>query len=185
MYFIVNKTNRSVVIQDLNVVLQSKIGIDLEKICSKNKILSSSDLKTLIHQGVLEVRGSVKPKEPHPAERQTDNPDLKSIKDDMKELKKAISGIGNNPDLTSVLQQLTSLLQSQKLSVIYGSKSEIGSENKSNRSPDNDINEDILNSIHAKAVKNMTKDLEANISYTEENIKDSPSERAKELDGLL
>jgi len=184
MYFIVNKTNRSVVIQDLNVVLQSKIGIDLEKLCSKNKILSSSDLKTLIHQGILEVRGSVKPKEPPPVERQSDNPDLKSIKDDMKELKKAISGMGNNPDLTSVLQQLTSLLQNQKPSIIYESKSEIRSESRSNRPSDN-IDEDILNSIHAKAVKNMTKDLEANISYTEENIKDSPSERAKELDGLL
>lgn len=182
MYFIVNKTNRSVEIQDLNVVLQTRIGVDLEKLCSKEKILASANLKTLIHQGVLEVRGSKKPKAPPPVEKQPDNVDLKSIKDDMKELKKAISGMGNNSDLTSVLQQLSSLLQNQKQTVVYESRPEA---KETSKDSDNDIDEKTLNAIHAKAVKNMTKDLEANINYTEESIKDSPSERAKELDGLF
>lgn len=197
MYWVVNITEppQTVIIGDLNIEIGPKKAMDFEKMKLKHEIAESKDLKKAIKLRMLQVRHSVKSKKKdivaEPQSNALNDKELAKIRLTIREEMQNVLGNQSSPEL---LQAVNSLLEAtknlkdtppQKVIVEHtGGSSSINSQDDFDNIDDN-IDDEILAEIHAKAVKNQTKDTETQLTYDERKGDNSVADRANELDGLL
>jgi phosphopentomutase len=188
MYFVINISNppRVVVISDLGLTLGPRKSVDLEKTKGLRDIEKSQDLRTAVKHRLVQVRQSVKAKkEPKVKEiiKETglNDKDIGKIRDIIKEEVGKSSHTQSQPELLQVLQQLTKTLESQKDRPVL-----VQTLDKSGVT-DEQISDEKLAEIHARAVKHLASGAEAHVNYQQRNEDTGSSidEKADELDKLL
>lgn len=182
MFFIVNRTNKDLTIGDLDISIGPRKAIDLEKIRSREKIDSSTDLRTCIKNGYLQVRHNSKASQTEenkePEKVNVDDEQINKIRlavaDEVKsQIADAMKG-NSGGDNSEILSKLNALLSGQ------------GQSQSSAAYPiEDELDEDVLADIHAKRMKNVGKDTEGKVTYEKKKSTDSAVDRAAELDNLL
>lgn len=198
MYIVVNRTKEIVNLKDLEWILGSKKSIDLDKIRSRKQIDDSSDLKSAVKQGKVQIRhSSVSNTKKDSAYLGPLNPSIKiktpTLNDEYVErIRVAIRDeIGNQlgkertpiliPEMGELMAQMKKLLemQEQGKTVIY-EKSDIPQQEM-----DEEMDIDKLSAIHAKSINKMTKGVVGKVKYTEKQSDVDINRNLDELEGLL
>jgi hypothetical protein len=186
VYFIVNTSNKDIVVSDMGLTIKVKQGLDLD---NKNiKLLKSynesGDLKIAIQKGLVKITGkNNKQKEEKKKEEKPSN-DLDKIREIIKEeLGKNKSNSSDNKIL-ELLEKTNKLLEISPRQTINDNVIII---DKNNIEEENDINESTLNKIHAKRVNQLIKGSENNIRNENNETVDDPSisDNISELSNLL
>ena len=196
MYWVVNTTKppQSVSIGDLNLIIGAKKAIDLEKVCDRHKIEESKDLKQAIKSKMLQVRHSAKTnkKKDHIVEpvNSLNDKELAKIRSTVRDEIQSLMGGQSSPDLLKAVNNLLEVTQSLKDSppqkvVVEHATSSLGSIESQEIDEVEDIDEEKLAEIHARAIKNKTQNAETKLTYNERKGDNSVADRASELDDLL
>lgn len=184
MYFILNRSNHEVVISDLNVGLKAHRAMDLEAVCSREKIDSSKDLKSAIKLGKIQVRHDSRPRAPEQTVQPKQSPYIDEIRQVVsEELKNHLSGESNNDKLVEVIEKLAGVLDQEKLVAPTQQQAQV--EPKPDQDPEEDIDEEKLAEIHAKHMRKVSEKTEAGrLSYEETTSADDVAERVARLRNL-
>jgi|TARA_Y100000310_G_scaffold345571_2_gene466753 predicted enzyme related to lactoylglutathione lyase len=195
MYFAVNisKPPRVIVIGDLNVELQPRQAIDLEKMFDSHKLEHSQDLKHAQRIGVVQVKKDKGKKKPPEVIQQ--NQDLDQVRKAIKsEIQNQMSGVAdaikegmNQEQILTVLQKLSSAIADGGMTKTVEHKIErIVESGGQIVEPKEDIDPAIAEVIHAKVVDKMVKESKSKVKYKEDKNEDkSMMDRVSELEGLL
>jgi len=190
MYLIVNISKKNICISDINISLQPKQAIDLDKVVAKEKSRGSANLKQCISSHFIKVLQQDKEKVQivekikqieNKAENKMNDEQLRSLKEEIKKeissnLSKVVSSDSGSKEVLDKINDLMLLMtqgvQSKDLAIKDILK-------------DTGLDYNVLSEIHAKAVKNLTKTAEANVKYSEEKVENSAESRASELEDLI
>lgn len=182
MLFIVNKTQKTIIISDLNIPLGPRQAIDLDKKVGRDRAEKSKDLLRLIHDKSIEVKikdaaPSLIPapeiKQTNPVPSQTIDVDklkqditkeiIASFKDVANEIKEHVS---QNKSVTTIVQNSSSETKEQE--------------------DDMALADEILANIHAKAVDKMVKDTSSGrVNCEETTIQNNVNKNISELENLI
>lgn len=197
MYLVVNKTKKSVILNDLKVEIPAESMVDLDK-HKKNKTMrteDSSDLRHACHTGLLRTMKKDKPKkkEPKPEPKpEPAQPNMSSVLGEIKNLireeikaSKPEPQPQNNQNLD--VNQMMTMMQDIKNLVASGkvSASDI---NVGEAELESGIDEKKLLEIHSAAMRKMNKksNIQSEISYDTNTTKDSSiSDNLSDLEDLL
>lgn len=187
MYLVTNLTTRIINIGDLGIVLNKKQMMDLDKVKTLIPPEKSKDLSTSQRSGLVKVkhdRNTVKPDAVKPVVSQDDI--IADLRDSMKEeienqfkklsLKNGAENSGN-ADMQQLMQMMQQMMENQQSS---GSSKPVADIH------DDDLDDDIMSNIHAKAVDKLDQSTEAEINNEKSKIKgDDLLNNADELEGLI
>lgn len=180
MLFIVNKTQKTVIISDLNIPLGPRQAIDLDKHVGRDRAEKSKDLIRLIHDKLIEVKikDNISALIPTPEIKQPVQPvqtiDVDKLKQDItKEIIDSFKSVANE------IKEHVS--QNKSVTVVQGAKEEIITQND-----DMKIADEVLANIHAKAMDKIVKDTSGTINYSEEKqTVNDISKNISELENLI
>jgi uncharacterized membrane-anchored protein YhcB (DUF1043 family) len=199
MYFIVNKTKKTIIISDIKgCSLGPRQAVDLYKITNKHIIEQSKDLKHAIKRGEIEVRikdGEHKSSGKVKSQKHNNNDTLENFKreivDEVKETVKDISKelisqqqkpVNNsgmsNEDLDILAQKI---IQNMPVQEKIANKEE-----NINNKEVVEIENEALSEIHKRTVNKMVKNIESSdINYEEEKAENNLDNYISELEDLL
>jgi len=188
MYFVINTSNRELVLEDINTSLGKRQGIDLDKTVGRAKAESSAHLKHSIKKGWIKVKQKDnldKPttvhKEVHVHNTQNagvDEATIAKLKEDLtKEIKEQLSQNNSSDQLMQMMQQM--MLQMKQ-----GMVMQPGSEGMSVE--DIELDPEVLADIHAKAVSKLAGDIGGKrIETSKKQVDDNLDQTVDDLDGLI
>ena len=194
MFFIVNKTKRTVIISDLGVTLGPRQAIDLDKIVKRSKSDSSQMLKLAKKKGDIEIRRKDGEKTETVVYKEKDNSlnDFKneiigemkgSMRDMLAQQSITVQGGISEEQLEKMMQKLIkSMPKSTKETVVI----QQGGEKTERTDEEIEIDEEKLAEINARTVDEMTKDTEVkSVHYKEEQQENTILNNINELEELL
>lgn len=193
MFFIINKTKHTIAISDLKLSLGPRQGVDLDRIVSRETSNKSKLLKKLSKKGIIFIQRKDEENKNIKIESHIDNSEKFDIKELKKEFREGIKGLSNElkkqsnnnnsiskNDLQELITQMMSMMQQNQTGVRYIERE------KENEEEDVKMDENILTDIHARAVKDLTKDSKmGSINYKKEEIDDNLEDNIDELENLL
>jgi hypothetical protein len=192
VFFIVNKTKKTIALGDLGITLGPRQAIDLDKIMKRSKSDGSQALKIARKKGDIEIRVKDKPisKVSPIAHAQPPSVDLSSMKkeiigemkDTMKELLKGQGGVSKE-DLQNITQTLLNAMPKNTETVIYRQDQENIVQRKDE---DVEIDSETLAKINARTVDNIVKNTTVeSVHYEEKQAENTILDNVDELEGLL
>lgn len=193
MFFIVNKTKRTIIFSDLNVTLGPRQAIDLDKVVDRKKSDASKFLKSAKKKGVIEVRMKDGEKPKYLSYKSPEGPSLDSFKNEIiSEMKGTmrdllaqqvgnVQSTINSDDLEEMTRKIIqSIPRSTETVIIKEKAQEEGDDEKV------EIDEETLAKINARAVDEIVKDTKVkSIHYKEERQEDTILDNVEELENLL
>lgn len=193
MYLITNVSNQEIAISDLGVTLYPKQAIDLDKINTNIDPNKSKDLKIAISKKCLKVLHHTNDSPPQEVVVKNESGfDKDSLMSEIREVIKQEIGSksqsnqipekNNNEDIKELLSEFKSLMQN-----INSNNSSGNNDNKSDSNIiDDDVDEDKLGEIHAKAVEKITKNTKGTVAYENSKVKDNKmNSNISELEDLF
>jgi hypothetical protein len=177
MFYIVNCSGRHVSLASLGVMLAPKQGIDLDSKFPRHQTEKSSDLKNAISRGVVKLVR----KDAGPNRIVVEEKNDKINTEMLLQIKKMLED-SRSPDIDAIASAVASKI---------GSVQVVSNENKDasvrhERDEEINIENDMLDMIHKKAVDRMTKGLEGASSPEQKSTIDvNINRRLDELEGLL
>lgn len=187
MYFVVNTTDRELMISDLNISLGPRKAMDIEKLKPRYIIEESKDLKTCIKTKRIQVRHDSKLIDSQKADQvegQTNDDQINQIKNVIaNEIKQQLSGFkgqssGDNTEIMSILNKLTEAFEKGTVPIISKVES-------SSTDHEDNIDEERLSEIHARKMQKLSKNTNSRFTHEEKKSADSVADRVSELDDLL
>lgn len=188
MFFIVNKTKSPIILNDLKITLGPRQALDLDQRFPREKSNYSKDLISCVTRGQIEIkRKDGEKKEVNVVNKEiiTQNIDVDKMKDELKkefniginDIKEQILKLNipsnsiSGDELTKILAQIfPNIKQSENI----------------NKEEEVEINEDVLSTIHAKAVDKLTKNVEMKkANYDEKIVTNTLDQNISELENLL
>ena len=182
MFFIVNKTERIIALNDIGVTLGPRQAINLDKRVPREKSENSKDLKNRIADRLIEVKQKDhnKPLIEYTVKIQQATPppnvDVEKLKQELlKELLAGMKAVGNDIKETISQQQPVIIQQTGSTTPIAQTSEEIK------------VDDAVLADIHARAVDKMSKDTKSgNVNYSEQKVEATQiDQNASELEDLL
>lgn len=196
MFFIINKTKHTITLSDLKLSLGPRQAIDLDRMISREQSEKSKYLKRLVAKGIISVKRKDEKNKNIIVENHIYNSEKSDIAELKKEFRESIKELtnelkkqsGNNNslsknDLQDLVTQMMSMMQQNPTEVRY-----IEKETGVTREEEEEVqmDENVLTDIHARAVKDLTKDSKiGSINYQKEEVKDNIDNNIDELENLL
>ncbi len=188
MFFIVNKTKKTVVIGDIGVTLGPRCATDLDKLMSRDKSESSKMLKAASRNGQIDIRikdGGRNSKIKTPEK-------INDLDDFKKEILEEMKGLLNNTqqpipqpglgkeDLAVFAQQIISSMPKSKTVVIQGQPQEVREDE------DVEVRVDELGDMNKRVVNKIVENVKSvDIKYNKDIQKNDIDNNISELEGLL
>jgi len=192
MYFVINKTQKQVVLQDINITLGPRQGIDLEKVLRKEKYENSRHLRLAQGNGDIEIRISTKESKKQKKiitpKKDTTKDDIEKMKNEIiKEMKNELKNINKEPvnndslskkDLVEIMTEVMKNMPRETI-IREGSKEEFDDEKV-------EIDDKLLSEINKRAVNKMVENVKSEeIKYKKEKQQNDLDQNIEELEGLL
>lgn len=194
MFFIVNKTKKTVHLSDLKITLGPRQAIDLDEFVDRRLSEASKSLRAAKSQGEIEIRV----KDNILAQNEEKSQPLREDGDDIGELKRMISdmkgvvealvskkesispvsgSVVSQEDLEKIAKTIISHLPEIKETV---KKDGVSSEDKV------DMDEDLLSTINARVIDRMVKNAEVkSVHYKEDEAENTILNNVNELENLF
>lgn len=192
MFFIVNKTRKTISLSDIKITLGPRQAVDLDHFMKRDISESSVSLQSARSKGEIEIRikDSIKEKRDNiPASKSTDISDLKKM---IKDLKGAVDDLSaQNPtiiqsgvsqeDLEKITKAIVSQIPQNKETIIVQNQG-----SKKDEEVDINMNDEMLAIINARTVNKIVKDTEVkSVHYDEKEDKNSILNNVNELEDLI
>ena len=192
MYFVINKTQKQVVLQDINITLGPRQGIDLEKVLRKEKYENSRHLRLAQGNGDIEIRISTKESKKQKKiitpKKDTTKDDIEKMKNEIiKEMKNELKNINKEPinndslskkDLVEIMTEVMKNMPRETI-IREGSKEEFDDEKV-------EIDDKLLSEINKRAVNKMVENVKSEeIKYKKEKQQNDLDQNVDELENLL
>ena len=192
MYFVINKTQKQVVLQDINITLGPRQGIDLEKVLKKEKYENSRHLRLAQGNGDIEIRISTKESKKQKKiitpKKDTTKDDIEKMKNEIiKEMKNELKNINKEPvnndslskkDLVEIMTEVMKNMPRETI-IREGSKEEFDDEKV-------EIDDKLLSEINKRAVNKMVENVKSEeIKYKKEKQQNDLDQNVDELENLL
>ena len=189
MFFIVNKTKQTIVLNDMGVTLGPRQAVDLDKIVPRSKSDSSKYLKMAKKNGHIEVRTKDGEKPKHPDKQPQAQPlsldgFKKEIVDEIKTaLSKqsqptAVSGL-DKKDLAEFAKEIISNIPKSTETVIY-------KQGQEDIRQDEEVEIDELGEMNKRVIDRMVENVKSvEIEHNEEIQKNDLDNNIAELEGLI
>jgi predicted lipid-binding transport protein (Tim44 family) len=180
MLFIVNRTQKTVIISDLNLPLGPRQAVDLDQRVGREKAERSKDLIRLIHDKVIEVK--IKDNQsaliPTPEVQAVVSQPAQTI--DIDKLRQDITKevIASFKEVANDIKEHVS--QNKSVTVVQGTKEEINTQND-----DILLADGVLANIHAKAMDKNLKGVQGSFDLSQKNSQENIQNNVSELEGLI
>lgn len=202
MYIVVNRTREVINLKDLEWTIGPRRSVDLDKIRSRKQIDDSSDLRSAVKQGKVQIRhSSVSNTQKESNYIGPLNPSIKiktpTLNDDyVEKIRHAIreevenqfskqpeqkTEIVNNvpPEMSQLLDQMKQFFEFQTKQPRILASAPIQDQF------DDDIDMDKLSEIHAKSVGRLGKDASGQVKYVEQRSSENLDQNLDDLENLL
>lgn len=189
MYFIVNKTKKTIHLPDIKITLGPRQAIDIDQLISRSESDSSNSLKSAKSKGEIEVRIKDKDKNEENKniiEYRDNNSDVGEIKKMLNELKGVVENLSLNAK-SGITEKGISQNDLKKMAETIASymPSTVPQDDKNDEIESN-MSDEILSIINAKTVNKIVEKTEIkSIRYDETDSHNSVLGNASELENLL